>query len=173
MKGISILTGALFALGLGSSPAVLANDDLNDVTADFVLDTVEDGELISLEVERDGAGEDRDYRESNNEDEGRQSGDGPNFEEEARVAELSETDMDGERDEVGEGELEDHPVEEIEDGNDGEEGLDGEDGLGEDVAESSDVMDEMGDDDVAAESDVESIEDVVEDDNPAEDGDLA
>ena len=167
MKGISILTGALFALGLGSSPSVLANDDLNDVTADFVLDTIEDGEFISLEVERDGAGEDRDDRESNNEDEGRQSGDGPNFEEEARVAELSETDMDGERDEVGEGELEDHPVEEI------EEGLDGEEGLGEDVAESSDVMSEMGNDDVAAESDVESIEDVVEDDNPAEDGDLA
>jgi len=167
MKGISILTGALFALGLGSSPAVLANDDLNDVTADFVLDTVEDGEFISLEVERDGAGEDRDDRESNNEDEGRQSGDGPNFEEEARVAELSETDMDGERDETGEGELEDNPVEEIEDGNDGEEGL------GEDVAESSDLMDEMGNDDVAVESDVESIEDIVEDDLPAEDGDLA
>ena len=167
MKGISILTGALFALGLGSSPAVLANDDLNDVTADFVLDTVEDGEFISLEVERDGAGEDRDDRESNNEDEGRQSGDGPNFEEEARVAELSETDMDGERDEAGEGELEDNPVEEIEDGNDGEEGL------GEDVAESSDLMDEMGNDDVAVESDVESIEDIVEDDLPTEDGDLA
>jgi len=167
MKGISILTGALFALGLGSSPAALANDDLNDVTADFVLDTVEDGELISLEVERDGAGEDRDDRESNNEDEGRQSGDGPNFEEEARVADLRENDMDGEEDEAGEGELEDHPVEEI------EEGLDGEGELGEDVAESSDVMDEMGNDEVAVESDVESIEDIVEDDMPAEDGDPA
>lgn len=173
MKGISILTGALFALGLASSPAAMANDDLNDVTADFVFDDVEDGELISLEVERDRANEDREDGESNNEDDGRQSGDGPNFEEEARVADLRENDMDGEEDEAGEGELEDDPVEEIEDGNDGEEGLDGGDELGEDVAESSDVMDEMGNDDVAAESDVESIEDIVEDDIPAEDGDLA
>ena len=159
MKGISILTGAVIALGLGGAPAAFANDDIEEVTMEMVFDDVDEigGARLLLEEDelvRDARGEDESDGGSDDGVSDRREGD--RFAEDERVAELTDDDLGVEHDdEEDEGWLEDHDVEEPE--HDGE--MDGEEGLGED--------EEMGDD-VAVESDVESIDDVVEDDMPEE-----
>ena len=168
MKGISILTGAVIALGLGGAPAAFANDDLEEVTMEMVFDEVDEigGARLSLEEDelaRDARGEEESDGDGGSDEVGRDRSEGDGFAEDERVAELTDDDFGVEHDdERGEGDLEDHDVEE-EPEHDGElDGdLEGEEGLGED--------EELGGDDVAAESDVESIDDVIEDDMPEED----
>ena len=158
MKGISILTGAVIALGLGGAPAAFANDDIEEVTMEMVFDDVDEIGGARLSLEEDELA--RDVRSDEESDGGSDDGvsdrrESDRFAEDERVADLTDDDLGVEHDdEEGEGDLEDHDVEEPE--HDGE--MDGE----------LDGEDEMGDD-VAVESDVESIDDVVEDDMPEED----
>ena len=179
MKGISILTGAVIALGLGGAPAAFANDDLDEVTMEMVFDDVDEigGATLSLDEEelaRDVRGEDGSERDGASDDgsrDRREEGDG--FSEDGRVADLTDEELGVEHDEALEGGLEDHDVEEeLEHELDGEMDGEGEEGLGEDVADGSEIDEEMSDDEIASESDVESIDDVLEDDIPEEDGDL-
>lgn len=176
MKGISMLTGAVLALGLGGAPAAFADDDLDEVTMEMVFDEVDEIGAMPLSLERDEevAREERDGAESDGARDGREAGD--RFVENERVADRMEDDHEFERDEAGEGDREDHDVEEPEHEMDGERDgeLRGEDrGEGEDVADGSDLLDDVGDDDIAAESDAEATDEVLEDDVAEGDGDLA
>lgn len=177
MKGISILTGAVIALGLGGAPAAFANDDLDEVTMEMVFDEVDEigGATLSLDEEelaREARGEDESGRDGVSDD-GNRDGREDEFSEEGRVADLTDEELGVEHDEALEGDLEDHDVEEeLEHELDGEMDGEGEEGLGEDVADGNEIDEELTDDEIAAESDLESVEDVVEDDLPDEDGDL-
>ncbi len=138
MKGISILMGALFALGLGVAPAAFA-DDLDGVTVQVFdhVDEIGDAHLIEDE---DVARADGDDHWSDGEDEGSDEGNGAAlFDEEAHVVGLTEGGLDvGDHDEHNEGFVEDVVEPELHDGEHSEDGL--EEGMGEDeVASESDV----------------------------------
>ena len=177
MKLTALWTGALFALGLGVAPEAFADDDLDEVTVEFVFDEVDDVDATPLRLEDEElARDERGDRETDGEGNDRQRDGTDEASEEDRVAALVEDDAREDREEQLEGNLEDHPVEEIpehdehgemdgDDEFDGELEGDGMDGEGEDVASESDLVDEMEDDvidDEVAETDGE-MDDVVDD----------
>ena len=156
MKLTALWTGALFVLGLGVAPEAFADDDLDEVTVEFVFDEVDEIDATPLRLEDEElARDERSDRETDGEGSDRARSDEAS--EEDRVAALVEDDAREDREEQVEGNLEDHPVEEIPEHDehgemDGDDELDGEmdgdgmDGEGDDVASESDLADEIGDD---------------------------
>jgi len=120
MKGISILTGAVIALGLGGAPGAFANDDLDEVTMEMVFDEVDEigGATLSLdeldeeELARDVRSEDESGRDGVSDD-GNRDGREDGFSEDGRVADLTDEELGVEHDEALEGDLEDHDVEDL------------------------------------------------------------
>ena len=155
MKGISIATGALIALGLSTAPAVYAaDDDLEHVTLDFVLDDHDDvdGVILALEEHDESQNDERENREDGDVNDDHQVTD-----EEQHLAELGNDEREFERDGQSEDGIEDHDVEEEvahdEMPNDGEEVI-----TDEIIDEVTDeLVDEITDEEIALDTDGETV----------------